>query len=152
VSGPDRLDELMVAVQTIAGGKRHDLEYDLQVLRAWRELVISGLEIEDGGRAAIDVLFPPIPKSSGWYHYRECLRPWQTGVVEEIAINPDTLVVSAMFIPDTQWTVHDHGSELRRYPAEGGTFSIAPKYLRLPTSADLPLPMPAQIASAEETP
>lgn len=126
---PEAIDDALEKVAEIAALRPAELRYSIRKLRAWRELAMNGLRIEPGGQAVINSLFPPIPKSSGWHCYRECLRSGQVGRVGKIDINPDTGTVTALFTPEPLWSVHDRGTETVRYPCENKSFYMAVKYL-----------------------
>lgn len=144
----DDVDAVFDAFDSVSAFDMINARNALRRLRAWRDLVLRDLPISEDGRAAINREFPSIPSGSGWYCYRECLRPGQTGIITDIDINPDTLQVSARFTPDTQWSVHGVGGHTYRYSKQGAMFFVAVKYLRPVTVDDAPFMMPEGVRGA----
>lgn len=143
------LDEALDAMSKLATLRASNIAREVEHLRAWRRLALEGLDVHEGGPAVIADL-APIETSSGWYCYRECLRPGQTGTVDRIAINPETLLVYTFFAPDTQWSVHDRGDgTIVRYRVEQKQFFMPVKNLRAVADPDKPIPFPEEVSAGE---
>lgn len=141
------IDDLLAAADALSSAINADTKCAIRQLRAWRELAVKSFDITEGGRAVVTDDYPDINPQSGWYHYRECLCPGQSGAVGEMWINPETLVVLVDFTPETQWSVHDRDSvgERRYLKQHKGCFSFPVKYLRPATADDKPIDVPSGV-------
>ena len=132
-----------------------DLRYAMECRAAWKQLAIRQLGFSEGDRVAIRDGFT-CPMDSGWARHHEWMRPGQTGVVQEIGIDPRDLHVWALTMFDTEWTVSTWDGKTHRYNSmmdhDGVTpkdrrhvFYFAAKHLRPATEDDAPFSMPAPI-------
>lgn len=153
----DRIEQLAEIIND------QDFRYSLRKLYAYRKRVLDSVGFGVGDRVVITETWRGVGKDSGWWPYRECMQPGQTGVVGRIEIYPDNCSLHADMRWDDEWSLSTdlHTGTGKRYDSltdyDGVTpkdrrhvFMFPVKHLRLATAADRPLLMPGRADGIRE--